>query len=576
MLLKRLAEYSARLESRPMLYGEVVVRYIIELNSVGRPLSPEPTDISNPATPRTKRGQHRLMPQIQRSRGVNPILFADKAEYTLGITSGSTKHAARITKCHRAYMSILGRCAERTGLLEVRAVWHFLEGTPLSKLELGEDFDGAAALTFRVNGIFPSDLPAVQRFWAEEHNPANPASREARMMQCIVCGETRPVLSRLQAKIKGIPGGQTSGTAIISANADAFESYGLQASLIAPTCAECGESFTHSINDLLQNEANHLIIGRAVFIFWTRDASDFSFRDFLIAPQSVQVRELIQSVRSDHRNNNFMDNAFYAIALSASGGRVAVRDWIDSTVAKVRSNLARWFKRQSIIASFGEFPCLFGIASLAGSTVRERRDLHPATACAILRAALMGTPLPFGLLYETVRRNRVEKEVTSARAALIKLAICSAPRAAMEDTMVSLDRQDHSPAYLCGRLLAVLERAQRLAIPRIRRNATIVGRFFSIASSAPLSVFPRLLCGTQTHLAKLERDHPGAYVALQRKIEEIITGISAFPSLLTLEEQGFFALGYYHQRAHDRGQAKEKWSMGEAAEVVEASDTGRE
>src|ERR1700722_5290655 len=217
MLLKRLAEYSDRLESRPMLYGEAGVRYIVDLNSVGRPLSPKLIDPSNSATPRAKHGQRRLMPQIQRSRGVKPILFADKAEYTLGIASGSSKHDARITKCHRAYMNLFSRCAERTGLPEVRAVWHFLAGTPLSKLELGENFDGAAALTFRVNGVFPSDLPAVQRFWADEHNPD---SREARMMQCIVCGETRPVLSRLQAKIKGIPGGQTSGTAIISANAD--------------------------------------------------------------------------------------------------------------------------------------------------------------------------------------------------------------------------------------------------------------------------------------------------------------------------------------------------------------------
>ncbi len=174
-------------------------------------------------------------------------------------------------------------------------------------------------LTFRVNGVFPSDLSAVQRFWVDEHDPANSDSGEARMMQCIVCGEIRPVLSRLQAKIKGIPGGQSSGTAIISANADAFESYGLQASLIAPTCAECGENFTRSINDLLQNEANHFIMGRAVFIFWTRDASDFSFRDSLIAPQPMQVRELIQSVRSGHRTNHFKDNAFYAIALAGIG-----------------------------------------------------------------------------------------------------------------------------------------------------------------------------------------------------------------------------------------------------------------
>lgn len=47
-------------------------------------------------------------------------------------------------------------------------------------------------------------------------------------MQCLVCVQNLPDMERLQSKIKGIPGGQTSGTNIISANSEAFESYGLE------------------------------------------------------------------------------------------------------------------------------------------------------------------------------------------------------------------------------------------------------------------------------------------------------------------------------------------------------------
>ena len=32
--------------------------------------------------------------------------------------------------------------------------------------------------------------------------------------------------------------------------------------------------------------------------------------------------------------------------------------------------------------------------------------------------------------------------------------------------------------------------------------------------------------------------------------------LSGFPKVLSLEEQGWFSLGYYHQRAWDRAQAK--------------------
>ena len=138
--------------------------------------------------------------------------------------------------------------------------------------------------------------------------------------------------------------------------------------------------------------------------------------------------------------------------------------------------------------------------------------------------------------------------------------------------MVQLDPTNANPAYLCGRLLAVLEGIQRAAIPGAK--ATIVDRFFGTASSAPASVFGRLMRGAQPHLSKLERDNPNAYRALQRRMEEVTTGLDSFPRTLTLEEQGLFSLGYYHQRAHDRAEAKaasERRKAG-AAEAAAAPD----
>ncbi len=65
--------------------------------------------------------------------------------------------------------------------------------------------------------------------------------------------------------------------------------------------------------------------------------------------------------------------------------------------------------------------------------------------------------------------------------------------------------------------------------------------------------------GAQPHLSKLKRDNRGAYYALQGRLDDIMGRIpgSGFPRALTLEEQGIFSLGYYHQRAHGRAQARE-------------------
>jgi CRISPR-associated protein Csd1 len=90
-------------------------------------------------------------------------------------------------------------------------------------------------------------------------------------------------------------------------------------------------------------------------------------------------------------------------------------------------------------------------------------------------------------------------------------------------------------AYYCGCLLAVLERAQRAALGET--NTTLVGRFFGAASSAPASVFGRLMRLSQAHLEKLRKEKPGVHKALRQHIQDIThPHLAAFPRTLTLEE----------------------------------------
>ncbi len=563
MFLQRLIEYSKRLDLPPTLYSEAPIRYHIALDGQGRLLSREPIDTADRSSKAVQRGQRRLVPRVQRSSGIRPLLLSDAAGYTLGLV-GEGANPQRVSECHEAYLAQVKRCAEATGEPAVWAVHRFLVNDPLAQLRLPPDFDAGASMTFVVGGTFVVDLPAVQAFWAAENAPDASGQGPVPIMQCIVCGETRPVLSRLQTKVKGVPGGQTTGTSIISANAEAFESYGLEASLIAPTCAACGEGFTRGINHLLADRRHHLILAGAALVFWTREQHPFSLRDWLDAPQADQVRALVEAARSGKDMPDVDQTAFYAAVLSGSGGRAVVRDWIDTTVADAKRHLADWFQRQRMVSAYGEEPRPLGIYALAAATVRDvAKDLATPVPRALWRSALTGAPLPSWLLWQALGRNRAEQgrqPVTFQRAALIKLVLCSQEsdtiiRRRMEDAMTQLDFNNPNPAYLCGRLLAVLEEAQMAAIPGAK--SSIVDRFYGTASSAPASVFGRLLRGVQPHLAKLQRDKPGVYRALQTRLEDVQSGLSGFPRILTLEEQGLFALGYYHQRAHDRAQARE-------------------
>ena len=553
MFLQRLIEYSARLSLPPTLYSAAPVRYIVELDGDGRLLSRRPTDTADPADPRARNGERRLVPRVQRASGIRPLLLSDNAAYTLGLAREG-KDGKREQACHQAYLEQLRRCAAQTRAPAVQAILAFLERDPSAELALPDDLDRAANITFRVEGVLAVEVLAVQDWWAAEH-ATDAEGSNAPTMQCLVCGQQRRVLERLQEKIKGIPGGQTTGTSIISANEEAYESYGLHASLIAPICAPCAERMTKALNYLLADPATRLSFGdSAVFVFWTRQETDFPFLDMLKSPDPADVKALLRSVYGAPAPS-VEANRFYAALLSGSGGRAVVRAWIDAMLPEIQHNLAGWFQRQSIVGAYGDPPEPLGLYALAAATVRDLKDAAPPTYRALLTAALQGYPLPPNLLYQTVQRTRADQGVTREQAALLKLALLSQTNANQkEDTMVQLDAYNSQPAYLCGRLLAVLESAQRAAIPEAK--ATIVDRYYGTASTAPATVFGALLQGAQAHLGKLERDNRGAYLAIQERLEEILAGLQGFPRVLNLQEQALFSLGYYHQRAQNRAGAK--------------------
>lgn len=106
---------------------------------------------------------------------------------------------------------------------------------------------------------------------------------------------------------------------------------------------------------------------------------------------------------------------------------------------------------------------------------------------------------------------------------------------------MSLDKESKNVAYRLGRLFAVLEKAQKDAVPGAK--STIMDRYYGSASATPRVVFPQLIRLGQHHIQKSDYGF-----AVDKMIEEIISGIQEFPAHLSLDDQGVFAIGYYHQR----------------------------
>jgi len=547
MLLEKLNEYADQLDLPPPMYTRARVRWLVDLDEKGNLLGFVPLGGADRAD---ARGKEMLVPHIARSSGIRVKVLEDTAEYVLGIPR-EPKRVKRVQQAHGMFKELVHKCAEQTGEPSVRAVDAFLDRWDGATAELAQDFDPTMNVTFRVLETIPIDLPSVRDFWAKETQPS-----AAPEMQCIVCGQMRTVEERLPFKVKGLPGGQSSGTALISANKAAFESYGLNASLVAPTCRMCGERFANAANHLLRQDETHLRLGSLAYIFWTREQVDFSIGSLLSQPDPEQVRNLLESAWKGQSRVVADTNTFYATALSASGGRVVVRDWIESTVGEVKGNLARWFNMQRLVDTYGSEGSPVGLYPLAASLYRDaNRDMVPNVPQRLLRSALRGESLPEWLLFQAVRRNRAEQAVTRPRMVLTKMMLVSQENQHIEEEnpMEHLEQSTKDPAYLCGRLMAEIEAVQRAAIPGAK--ATVIGRYFGTASSAPASVFGNLLRGAQAHLDKLRKEKEGAYHGLQAQLEEIMSGLEKFPKTLTLKEQALFSLGYYHQRAADRAAA---------------------
>lgn len=574
MLLKQLVDYAERLEREagaerlPSGYQKVPIRWIIGLNKDGHFQGMLPT--TDGSGSKRDRGRHFVAPHLMRSSGIRAKLLADNAEYVLGIGK-SDAGAEKVRKRHEAFKKLVTDCAEITGLPEVLAIQRFLAELNPETIGRPENLDPAENVTFSVDGIMPMDLPEVREYWAKAALSAPHSRKKGNVLEaeCLISGEYGPVMNREPVKIKGIPGGQSSGMNLISANESAYESYGLKASQIAPVKVEYAEKYANALNQLLQDEQTHLRLGPVVYVFWTREQPIPPVVEALREPdpgnplleklfagetvelrrsqRSDQVKETLKSPLKGRPFGEIPDDAFYVASLSASGSRAVVRDYVQTTVRDVGANLSAYFQAQRIVESNGQLGHPLGLYALAASLYREpKREMVASVPVTLLGLALKRAPLPFAFLRQLAARNRAERRVTRPRAALTKMTLSSLKEEM--NGMEQLDRDRPEASYHLGRLMAVLEDIQKGALPKVK--STVVDRFYGSFSTTPSGVFGRLMQSTQAHLGKLRKNNPRAFTDSEKRLQEVMGHIHEIPNVLPLKDQGYFSLGYYHEKAH--------------------------
>lgn len=420
----------------------------------------------------------------------------------------------------------------------------------------------ADKVTIRVGDQTLVESNAWHAWWQQFRSSLRGTGAGAsQQMICFATGQpTVPVDTH--PKISGLAdvGGQSTGTALISFDKEAFTSYGLKQSANCAVSEDAAYAYRAALNDLLANSRYRLVNQKVVHWYSSSLVPEDDPITLLLGDSESQkeataresVRRLLQSLQRGERPIP-PDARFYLLTLSGSGGRVMVRDWVEGSFNELVENVNAWFDHLAIVrregGSLTEPPKFLAVA---GSLARDLQDIPAPTLTKLFHSALKKEPIPREVMAQALARVKVDivKDNTfhEARMGLLKAYLIR--KGGNHNMATHLNPNHPEPAYHCGRLMAVLASLQRTALPQVEGG--IVQRFYAAASATPALVLGRLVRTAQFHLDKVRSDSPGLAIWYEQRIAEVMSALGdRFPRTLSLEEQSLFALGYYQQLAHD-------------------------
>ena len=588
MILHALNDYYQRRQRSPdpqdrlPAFGleEKEIPFVIEIDADGQLVNLVDT---RTIVGKKKIGQRFLVPQgVKKTSGVAANLLWDTAEYVLGVdTKGKPE---RVVEQHAAF------CVRVEGLPDValkdagiQAVLAFFKNINLKQFEaLPVWTDILAAnpnMTFRLHG----DVELICQRPAVATAGIPVVSDESDIGLCLVSGKAASI-ERLHPAIKGVWGAQSSGANIVSINnkneggnnsgqTPAFASYGKQQGFTSPVGKPAVFAYTTALNHLLARDSRQRIqVGDASTVFWAEQEHDLetALPDLFGEPPKDDpnrgrdaLNALYQSIQSGKFTRGESDTRFHVLGLAPNAARIAIRFWETAPAHELARRIAHHFDDIKIAGAPHDPEHLSLFRLLTGLAVQGKADnIPPNLGGEVMRAILEELPYPAPLLNLAVQRCRAEQKPTYARAAVIKASLNRLIRRINQtasnpekEFQTMLDSTNTNLAYRFGRLFAVLEKIQEESAGGTGKlNATIRDRYFGAASSSPSTVFPMLLKLKNHHVSKLDvRGQKMLYRAFSDNrpddyIGQVLNAVPDIPNHLTLQDQGRFNLGYYHQR----------------------------
>ncbi|HEY8420139.1 MAG TPA: type I-C CRISPR-associated protein Cas8c/Csd1, partial [Thermoclostridium sp.] len=363
-----------------------------------------------------------------------------------------------------------------------------------------------------------------------------------------------------------------------------FESYNTskekRQGLNGPVSEYAAFAYGTALNALLADESHKIILGDTTVVFWAETTSvvyQDMFSLFLDCSQLHAQEGNMKTVRSPLAEKTIRtvlekiaqgktadveevykeavdkNVRFYILGMSPNAARISVRFYLKGSFGSFMGKIQQHYEDMAIQKQYDNEMTFVPVWKILGETqpkTSDDRSVSTYLSTSLMRAVLLGEDYPNSLYQTILLRIHAEQDINYYKASIIKACLLRKARKTgnnvyKEVLTLSLNENSKLKVYHLGRLFAVLEYVQKLSNPDIK--TTIRNKYISSASTTPASTFPTLLALAQHHISKLD------YSAhFDKMIGEIMDKLEVdddpFPKNLSLDEQGIFYLGFYHQR----------------------------
>ena len=594
MIISALSEYYDQLrhehsdEVGEPGWALIKISYLLVLDQDGQLIDIIPAE--------DKKGWMKHLPEQSGRSGKSPhpYLLADNSSYLLGIDDEdkperSIQRFSAAKEAHLAVFSTVQSDAARV-LCKFFNTWNpdsALENEAVHRVG-GNALRSGGNMSFIFQHCDIADDEAVKVAYEKYRSHS---SGDAPIMQCLDSGELEPV-ARLHPTIKGVVGGESSGTRLVSFNERAFESYGREKEqgLNAPVSKDAAFKYTTALNYLVRDDLHHVRIGDSTVVYWAEreDTKATAVMALMMGNPAAKARleaeslgrtedESIRTVMQALSHGKLADvegldpnTTFYVLGLAPNGPRLSVRFFVRNSFGNMLENLRKHYERLHVVHSdqARNYLTPYQLLRAADNPKTKKPVIAPELGAALMQSILTDAPYPESLYENMLLRIRATRDdedkktgrktyrIAYERAAFIKAYLIKNVGLYKEGTMETLDTTRDEVAYALGRLFWTLEDLQHTVSPEI--NTTINDRYFNAAVATPSRVFPSLLKTAQDHYSKLKRTSPGLAYTIDQKIQEETALVKTFPKTLSNEAQGDFILGYYHQKNADIQERKQR------------------